>query len=79
MTDMITIREFRPGDEAAFRKLNEEWIRRYFVVETKDEASFDDPQKSILDGGGRIFLAVQGEEPVVVALCWRLRRESLKS
>lgn len=59
-----TIREFRPGDEEAFRKLNEEWISRYFVIEEKDEACFADPRKTILDGGGKIFMAVQGEQPV---------------
>ena len=58
------IREFQPGDEDAFRKLNEEWIRRYFVMEHKDEASFADPQKTILDGGGKILLAVLDDHPV---------------
>jgi putative acetyltransferase len=60
----LTIREFRPGDETAFRKLNEEWIIRYFVLEPKDEASLADPQKTILDRGGRIFLAIQASQPV---------------
>jgi len=60
----LIIREFGPGDEAAFRQLNEEWIRRYFVLEAKDEASFADPQHTILDGGGKIFLAVLDGRPV---------------
>ncbi len=55
-----TIREFRPGDETAFRELNEEWIVRYFAMEPKDEASLADPRGSILDRGGRIFLADRG-------------------
>jgi len=59
-----TIREFRPGDEAAFRRLNEEWINRYFVLEPKDEDSLADPQRTILDRGGRIFLAILASEPV---------------
>jgi GNAT superfamily N-acetyltransferase len=58
------IREFMPGDEAAFRTLNEEWIRRYFVLEAKDKAAFDDPQRTILDAGGRIFLAIEEGRPV---------------
>ena len=53
----VTIRDFRSGDEAAFRRLNEEWITRYFVIEPKDEHSFANPQSTILDHGGRIFLA----------------------
>jgi len=60
----VTIREFVPGDEAAFRSLNEEWIVRYFTLEPKDKASLADPQGTILDGGGRIFLAVSDREPV---------------
>ena len=60
----ITTREFRPGDEACFRKLNEEWITRYFVLESKDEKSFAHPQKSILDRGGRIFFAIRHGEAV---------------
>jgi putative acetyltransferase len=60
----ITIREFRPGDEAAFRSLNEEWITRYFVLEPKDEASLANPREAILDCGGRIFLAVRGGQPI---------------
>lgn len=53
----VTIREFEPGDEAAFRQLNEEWITRYFRIEAKDAEALADPQGSILASGGRIFLA----------------------
>jgi GNAT superfamily N-acetyltransferase len=31
----ITIRPFQPGDEDAFRTLNEQWIGKYFRVEEK--------------------------------------------
>jgi GNAT superfamily N-acetyltransferase len=60
----VTIREFIPGDEAAFRRLNEEWIVRHFVMESKDEDALDHPRRNILDGGGRIFFAVRGGEAV---------------
>lgn len=60
----ITIREFSPGDESAFRSLNEEWITRYFVLEPKDEASLSNPRETILDCGGMIFLAVRGDQPI---------------
>ena len=62
-TELI-IREFKPGDEAAFRRLNEEWINRYFAMEAKDEASLADPWGTILNPGGRIFLAFQDDEAV---------------
>jgi|SRR5215467_6766235 len=63
-TAELTIREFRPGDEAAFRRLNEEWISTYFTIEAADEAAIADPWGKILNPGGRIFLAVQNGEAV---------------
>jgi len=64
-TDVV-VREFAPGDEAAFRRLNEEWITRYFKLEPKDEHAFANPQETILNKSGRIFFAAhrssEGEE-----------------
>ena len=61
-TGQIAIREFQPGDEAAFRQLNEEWITRYFRIEAKDSEALNHPHSSILEPGGRIFFAtVNGE------------------
>jgi GNAT superfamily N-acetyltransferase len=60
-TDQVTIREFQAGDEACFRKLNEEWITQYFRIEEKDEEALGDPQSSILAAGGRIFFAYVGD------------------
>ncbi len=61
-TELI-IRDFQPGDEAAFRQLNEAWITRYFAIEPKDEYTLANPQSTILDHGGRIFLAVLNGQP----------------
>lgn len=54
----VRVREYEPGerDRAAFRRLNEEWLTRYFVVEAKDRQLFDDPERHILAPGGAIFL-----------------------
>jgi putative acetyltransferase len=57
-TNPVTIREFEPGDEAAFRQLNEEWITRYFRIEEKDREALYRPHIHILGAGGRIFFAV---------------------
>ena len=67
----VTIREFQPGDETAFRKLNEEWISRYFRLEAKDEEALNDPQSNILASGGRIFFAYLGDQ--CVGCCGLLR------
>jgi len=60
----IAIRQFQPGDAAAFRRLNEEWITRFFRIEPKEESVLTDPQGIILDAGGRIFFATAGERCV---------------
>lgn len=57
-TELI-IREFEPGDELAFRLLNEAWITRYFAMEPEDEHALADPWGTILNAGGRIFFGVQ--------------------
>lgn len=58
--EAVEIREFQPGDEEAFRRLNEEWISRYFVLEKKDVEALSNPRETILDRSGRILFAVQG-------------------
>jgi putative acetyltransferase len=60
----IVIRQFQPGDAAAFRRLNEEWITRFFRIESKEQPVLADPQATILDPGGRIFMATAGERCV---------------
>jgi GNAT superfamily N-acetyltransferase len=54
---------FQPGDESAFRKLNEAWIRQYFVIEPKDVEVLGDPVRHILDRGGEIVMAVLDGRP----------------
>jgi GNAT superfamily N-acetyltransferase len=67
----VSIREFRPGDEIAFRTLNEEWIERYFQIEPAEAVILANPQATILDPGGKIFFAVVEQRGVG---CCALRR-----
>ena len=61
----IEIRPLEKGEDAtAFRTLNEEWITRYFTLETMDRETLGDPQKKILDKGGYIFMAYAGDQAV---------------
>jgi putative acetyltransferase len=56
------VRQFQPGDEEAFRKINEAWITRYFRLEEPDREALGDPRGHILDRGGAILIAEdQGE------------------
>jgi len=69
----ILIRSFQPGDETAFRSLNEAWITRFFVLEEKDRATLGDPQKYILQPGGQILLAQLSDQ--VVGCCALMRMD----
>jgi N-acetylglutamate synthase-like GNAT family acetyltransferase len=63
----ITFREFRSGDEDAFRALNQQWIEKYFVLEEKDRLTLNQPEKYILAPGGHIYFALMDEE--IVGCC----------
>ncbi len=60
----IDIIEFTPALSKHFRKLNEEWLQKYFVVEAYDEELFAHPEK-IIDNGGRIFFAQNGQNEII--------------
>ncbi len=55
----VIVRTFEPGDEEAFRILNEAWIEKYFHLEEKDRQILNDPYSFILAPGGQIFMAIQ--------------------
>ncbi|MDE6778008.1 MAG: bifunctional helix-turn-helix transcriptional regulator/GNAT family N-acetyltransferase [Alistipes sp.] len=66
----VRIVPFEPCYGAAFRSLNEEWITSHWQLEQADIDVLDNPQESIVDRGGEIFVALLDERPVgVVALC----------
>lgn len=65
--DELLLRTFRPGDEEAFRRLNEAWITELFALEEADRAVLDDPRGQILAKGGQICVAERRGE--VVGCC----------
>ena len=58
------VRLFQPGDEEAFRMLNEAWITKYFRLEDKDRETLEDPHSHILSPGGQIFIAVRNGQRI---------------
>jgi ribosomal protein S18 acetylase RimI-like enzyme len=53
---------YREEFQAAFERLNREWIETYFVLEPADREILGDPQRKILDPGGQVFFVLeQGE------------------
>ncbi|MCB2376493.1 GNAT family N-acetyltransferase [Hymenobacter sp. BT635] len=53
----LEIIEYAPHYQEDFRRLNHEWITRYFELEPADHTTLGDPQTHILYPGGFILLA----------------------
>jgi putative acetyltransferase len=60
----VTFRLFQQGDAVAFRELNEDWISRYFRLEEQDRIQLSDPEGNILKAGGKIVMALSGDERI---------------
>jgi ribosomal protein S18 acetylase RimI-like enzyme len=66
----MTIVDFAPEHAQAFRLLNEAWITRHFTLEHHDREQLEHPERHVLPGGGRIFMALDeaGEAVGCVAM-----------
>ncbi len=67
LEERIRVVDFEPRHAEAFRRLNYVWIEEHFEVEGADRAALDSPKEKILDPGGAILIALDGEE--VVGTC----------
>lgn len=56
----ILIIPYRDEYRGDFKRLNLEWLDRYGLTESHDLKMLEDPAASVLAGGGRIFLALEG-------------------
>jgi ribosomal protein S18 acetylase RimI-like enzyme len=50
-----------------FRKLNIEWLEKYFTVEPTDKKIIDSPEEEIINKGGEVFFALLNNE--VIGTC----------
>ncbi|HEX2682833.1 MAG TPA: GNAT family N-acetyltransferase [Ferruginibacter sp.] len=64
---MISITRYEEKYQPAFKKLNLEWLDKYGLTEPYDIEILEDPQGTILDKGGHLFIAVDGESAVGTA------------
>ena len=60
----VSIVPYAPHYQADFKRLNLEWISRYFAVEPHDLEQLDHPEMYVLPRSGQIFFALIGEEVV---------------
>jgi len=70
----VEIIEYAPAYKEHFKSLNLEWIERYFTVEDADRKALDDPEQYILQKGGYVFFARDGEE--IVGTCALIKHDS---
>jgi putative acetyltransferase len=55
----ITYVTYRPGLAEAFRQLNLAWLVDNDLLEPDDLVPLDDPEGTVLAGGGQVFFALQ--------------------
>ena len=58
-------------DTQNFSRLNREWLEGFGLLEDADAKHLNSPRESIIDKGGQIFFAVEGE--VVLGTCAAIR------
>jgi GNAT superfamily N-acetyltransferase len=58
----LEIVPFQLNYSRAFYDLNIEWLKTYFYVEEYDKEVLGNPVKYIIEPGGHIFFAVEGEQ-----------------
>jgi len=63
----IAICHFTPSLAPHFESLNRQWIQEYFTLEPHDVKVLGNPQKYIIDRGGRVYFAMLDGE--VVGTC----------
>ena len=64
MDTKVNIIEYSSPYQPAFRSLNLEWLDKYNLTESHDLMVLDDPQATILDRGGFIWLAIADNKVV---------------
>ena len=73
MSSQLEIIDFSPEYAADFRRLNLEWIEKYFEVEGLDTEQLSDPHKTFIQPGGAIVLGLYNGE--VVACCGLVKHD----
>ena len=63
---LLQIIEYQEVYKEDFKRINVEWIEKFFTVEHQDLVQLDNPQ-SIIDEGGQIYFAKLGDEIVGTA------------
>ncbi len=68
---MISIIPYEHRYHAGFKKLNIEWLEQYNLLESHDLEIINDPEGTVLAGGGCIFLAIENDAVIGTAGLWK--------
>lgn len=60
----VDIIEYSPQHQGVFKVMNLEWLEFYNLTDTHDLIVLNDPQSTIIDKGGVIYLAVYDDQIV---------------
>jgi ribosomal protein S18 acetylase RimI-like enzyme len=63
----VRIEDFRPEHAARFEALNRAWLVEHELIEAADEPQLTQPVETIIDPGGAILVALDGDE--VIGTC----------
>ncbi|WP_373520792.1 GNAT family N-acetyltransferase [Aquiflexum sp.] len=58
----LNIIEYSPELQPHFERINKQWVEHYFNLEPIDLLQLENPEETILDKGGAILFAKDGEE-----------------
>ena len=72
---MIEIITYEDKYQPDFKRLNLEWLDKYNLTESHDLEILNDPQGTVIERGGCIFLAKEGEAIVGTAGLWKENEE----
>ncbi|MBL6445125.1 GNAT family N-acetyltransferase [Fulvivirga sp. 29W222] len=62
----VEVVDYSPKYQEDFKRLNQEWISKFFKMEPEDHKALGNPQSYIISNGGFIVVALYNNEPVGV-------------
>jgi putative acetyltransferase len=68
---MIEIISYQDKYQPEFKQLNLEWLEKYNLTESHDLEILNDPTGTVINAGGCIFLAMDGENVIGTAGLWK--------
>lgn len=74
---MIEIIPYETRHQQVFRSLNLEWLDKYRLTESHDLMVLDDPQGTIVDRGGFIWLAKEADEIIGTAALMKEKEQGV--